>query len=425
MVIWGVSEVTRHVKEVIESDLALRDLWVEGEVSNFSISMAGHAFFTLKDAASQLRCVMFRPYVQRMRVRPSNGERGVARGPVRVYEAQGVYQLYAEFLAPAGLGEAQLRLEELLQRLEAEGLFDESRKRPLPAWPRRIGVVTSATGAVIHDIRTVIGRRFPLVELILAPTPVQGDEAAPRICTAIDDLNRVGVDVIIVARGGGSQEDLAAFNEESVARAVFGSGAPVVSAIGHETDTTVVDLVADRRAPTPSAAAELVVPDVREIRSQLDRYAERLGRSITLVLRQATEQVSACAEDLARLSPREDLTRRRRAVDALLARASLAARNRCALEALRLRAGEAQLASLNPLAVLKRGYSLTWEVESGTILRSVAAVAEGTCVRTRLLDGTFDSRVLAAGHSPHRDGAAAAHADRDGTSGVFSQPDAG
>lgn len=395
MVIWEVSDVTRYVKQVIEDDLRLRDVWVEGEVSNFAVSMSGHAFFTLKDATSQLKCVMFRPYLQRIRKRPENGERGVARGPIRIYEVQGVYQLYAEFLAPAGLGETQIRLEELLARLEAEGLFEPSRKRPLPSWPQRVGVVTSATGAVIHDIRTVIDRRFPLVEIILAPTPVQGDDAAPRICQAIDDLNQVAdVDVIILARGGGSREDLAAFNEESVARAIFGSRAPVVSAIGHETDTTVSDLVADQRAPTPSAAAELVVPDARDLRARLDSLARTLQWRAQLSLDQATAQVAQLEEALDRRSPTEELARRRSSVGDLAARAAVAVRHRCELDRERLRVRETQLASLDPNAVLRRGFSVCWRSDTGETVRSLEQVEEGIRVRTRVSDGAFDSRVV-------------------------------
>lgn len=395
MVIWEVSDLTRYVKQVIEDDARLRDVWVEGEVSNFTISMSGHAFFTLKDAGSQLKCVMFRPHVLRMRKRPENGERGVARGPIRVYEAQGAYQLYAEFLAPAGLGEAQIRLEELLARLEAEGLFEPSRKRPLPTWPVRVGVVTSATGAVIHDIRTVIARRYPLVEIVLAPTPVQGEDAAPRICQAIDDLNRVGdVDVIILARGGGSREDLAVFNEETVARSVFASRAPVVSAIGHETDLAISDLVADQRASTPSAAAELVVPDVREIRARLDGLARMLHWHTRLTLDRATADVEEQAERIERRSPVEELARQRISVTDLAERALTAISHQWELSRERVRAREVQLASLDPNGVFRRGYSLSWRSDTRQIVRSIAQTEEGAKIHTRVSDGVFESRVI-------------------------------
>jgi len=392
--IWGVSDVTHYVKDLVESDPSLGDLWVAGEISNFNVAMSGHAYFTLKDATSQLKCVMFRQFLQRLRKRPENGEVGVARGPIRVYEAQGVYQLYAEFLAPAGMGELQLRLEELRLRLEAEGLFEPSRKRPLPTWPHRVGVVTSATGAVIHDIRTVIARRFPLVEIVLAPSPVQGDEAVPAICQAIDDLNHLGdVDVIIIARGGGSREDLWAFNAEAVARAIFGSRAPVVSAIGHETDTTIADLVADHRAPTPSAAAEMVVPDVREVRARLAGLARRLDLHVTLTLDQAVARVDQAAETLERLSPTEQLIRYRSELGDCLKRATLAIQHASAIRREQVRARERQLSSLNPHAVLRRGFSVCWRADTGEVVSSVDQVAGDVSVITEVADGSFSSMV--------------------------------
>ena len=395
MLIWAVSDVTRRVRQVIEEDPSLGDVWVEGEISNFVVSMSGHAFFSLKDDASQLKCVMFRHQLQRLRKRPANGEQGIARGAVRVYEAQGVYQLYAEFLAPSGLGELQIRLEELRLRLEAEGLFDPSRKRSLPEWPERIGVVTSASGAVIHDIRQVIERRFPLVEIVLAPTPVQGDEAPPRISQAISDLNQSGqVDVIIVARGGGSREDLWAFNDERVARAIFASRVPVVSAVGHETDVTISDLVADRRAPTPSAAAELVVPDVREVRAHLDDFARALLARTEARFAQAKAEIDHAAELLQRQSPLSTIDRRRSDVADVLKRSILAVHHAQALRRERLRSYEVQLASLNPTAVMRRGFSVCRRLDSGSVVRSVSGVSAGVVIHTQFADGAADSTVV-------------------------------
>ncbi len=392
MQIWAVSEVNRYVKGLIEEDSLLRDLWVEGEISNFTVAMSGHAYFTLKDALSQLRCVMFRAPLQRARVRPNNGDRVIARGPVRVYEPQGQYQLAVEFLAPAGLGELQLRLEELKNRLEAEGLFDESRKRPLPRWPHRIGVVTSSTGAVIHDIRTVIARRWPLAELVLAPTPVQGDEAPPRICEAIADLNDFGaVDVIVVARGGGSLEDLWAFNDETVARAIFASRVPVVSAIGHETDVTIADLVADQRAATPSAAAELLVPDLLDVQARVVGLANALAWHASRRLQLATADLNRAEQSLYRRSPQRTLAERLSAVEALAARVTRASEHALALVGERLRARELQLTALDPQAILKRGFGVTWRLEDRAIVRSVTEVEPGVRLRTRVADGTFDS----------------------------------
>jgi len=396
--IWGVSEITQYLKELVESDPSLHDLWVEGEVSNFSISMAGHAFFTLKDAASQLRCVMFRTYLQRMEQLPQNGEKAIARGSVRVYDAQGVYQLYVEFIAPAGLGDAHIRLLELTARLEAEGLFEPSRKRPLPTWPRRIGVVTSAAGAVIHDIHTVIARRYPLVEIILAPTPVQGEDAAPRICQGIADLNQIGqVDVIILARGGGSREDLAPFNEEMVVRAIFASRAPVVSAVGHETDTTLADLVADQRAPTPSAAAEMVVPDVRELRQRIATLAELLAFHARSRLERQGERLYYLGDGLRRRSPLPRLEREREALGRLAERAIGAAARRLERNRMTVSGIEGRLRALDPYAILRRGFSVTMRAEDGRPVIDPGQVQPGTLIQTRVLKGAFNSRVIGEG----------------------------
>ncbi len=394
MNIWGVAQLNHYVRELIEDDAQLRDLWVEGEISNFTVAMSGHAYFTLKDATSQLRCVLFRQHLARVRRRPENGERAVARGPLRVYEPQGQYQLYVEFVAPAGLGELQLRLEELRARLESEGLFEESRKRPLPEWPRRIGVVTSATGAVIHDIRTVVERRWPIAEIILAPTPVQGDDAPPKIVQSISDLNDFGdVDVIIIARGGGSMEDLWPFNDEWVARSVFASRVPVVSAIGHETDVTICDLVADRRAPTPSAAAELVVPDAREVRNRIDDFERALVLSSTRRLADERRQIDQQVLALARYSPSAVISNSRAAVAALASRAGKAMEHSLSLSAERLRSRELQLNALSPNAILDRGYAIVWEPDSGVPITSIKQVEAGLALRTRLTDGEFNSQV--------------------------------
>jgi exodeoxyribonuclease VII large subunit len=395
MYIWGVGEVNRYLKQLIEGDPSLRELWVEGEVSNLSVAMSGHAYFTLKDAGSQLRCVMWRQSYGRMRHRPNNGDRCVARGPIRVYEPQGAYQLAVEFLAPAGLGERQLRLEELRARLEAEGLFEPSRKRPLPSWPVRVGVVTSATGAVIHDIFTVVARRFPLADLVLAPTPVQGDGAAAQICAAIADVAERGrVDVIILARGGGSTEDLWPFNEEMVARAIFASPIPVVSAIGHETDVTIADLVADYRAPTPSAAAEVVVPDWRDLVGRVEDLARALEWHARRGLAECTARVEQANEELDRYAPASVVAARDEQVVQLAHRVVLATRHQLALQAERVRAPAAALAALDPGAILRRGYSLAWRADSGEAITRVEQVEPGVVVRTQVSNGRLDSVVI-------------------------------
>ena len=397
MVIWDVARVNRYVKQLIEADESLADLWVEGEVSNFVVSMSGHAFFSLKESQSQLRCVMFRSQLARIRQRPANGDLCVARGALRVYEAQGTYQLYVEFVAPSGLGELQLRLEELKARLGGEGLFDDSRKRPLPLWPQRIGVVTSATGAVLHDIRTVTARRWPIAELVLAPAAVQGDAAAPQLCRAIEDLNDFGnVDVIVVARGGGSLEDLSPFNDEAVARAIFASRVPIVSAIGHETDVTIADLVADRRAPTPSAAAEMIVPDVVEVRQRLADAAQtlrwQLERQIDVRLARVRDREAV----LERYSPEGVLARYRSELESLVSRARRSVLQDLTFQGEKIRSRARQLEALSPLAVFARGFSITTLQASHEVVRRINQVEDGSRLVTRIGNGEILSEVRSA-----------------------------
>ena len=272
----SVSEVTGYLKETLEADEIFQDLWVRGEVSNFVQSQAGHLYFTLKDAGSQLRCVIFRGQLAGLAFKPQNGISVLVHGRLSVYEVSGQVQLYADKVQAAGIGQLFLAFDALRRRLEDEGLFETWRKRPLPRFPRRIGVVTSPTGAALRDIVKVIARRYPSVDLVLAPTLVQGEGAAAGICAAIAGLNRLpGVDLIILARGGGSIEDLWPFNEEDVARAIFTSRLPVVTGVGHETDITIADMVADLRAPTPSAAAELSVPDRADYHAQIGSLRAR------------------------------------------------------------------------------------------------------------------------------------------------------
>ena len=284
--------------------------------------------------------------------------------------------------------------------LDAEGLFEPSRKRPLPTFPKRIGIVTSATGAVIHDVRTVLSRRWPLVQLVLAPSLVQGEDAPEAISRALDDLNRVGdVDVIIVARGGGSREDLMPFNDERVARAIFGSRVPVVSAVGHEVDVTIADLVADQRAATPSAAAELVSPDGREVSRDLSNYAAALRWHVTRHLAETRDDLAAAEGALARHSPVEVIRDRRDAVTRLAGHLETTARHALDLHDHRLRARGLQLAALDPRGILRRGYSLTYDPTSGRPITSIHQVTPGSRLRTSVEDGTFDSTVdrLSAG----------------------------
>jgi exodeoxyribonuclease VII large subunit len=391
--IYTISAVTRYVKDLLEADPALQDLWLEGEVSNFVVSAAGHAYFTLKDAASQLRCVLFRSRLAALGgYRPANGTAVIAHGRLSLYEAQGSYQLYVDLLQPEGVGALHLQFELLRSRLEQEGLFDATRKRPLPRFPGRIGVVTSPTGAVLHDIVTVLRRRYPLAELVVAPTLVQGEAAAPRICEAIAALDEYGeVDVMIVARGGGSLEELWPFNEESVARAIYASRAPVVTGIGHETDYTIADWVADLRAPTPSAAAELVAPDWRECGSQVVVWARQLV-ALAAGRHDAARSATGNAEDLLRrFSPQALVDRRRQQADDLALRARTRLGHLLTIWRARVEGRALQLGSLDPDAVLGRGYSICRR--DGVTIRSVAQVGPGDAVAVRVSDGSFDTVV--------------------------------
>ena len=332
-VIYDVSQVTAYLQDLLAYDDLLRDIWIEGEVSNLRRAGSGHAYFSLRDGSSSLRCALFRNSLGHDHL--ADGALVIAHGRVSLYAVRGDLQLIADVIQPEGVGRLQIQLEQLRAQLEREGLFDPSRKRPLPEFPRRIGVVTSPSGAVWHDIQTVIGRRYPLVELALAPVLVQGDAAAPTIAEAIVALNAAAdIDAIIVARGGGSLEDLWAFNEEVVARAVFASRAPVVSAVGHETDVTICDLVADVRAATPSEAAEMVVPDRADLLLRVSIASQTIEREVAALLAVGEDEVGRLFSRMDRAAPSLDDQRIR--VDELLEDAGTALDHRLQLAAARV-----------------------------------------------------------------------------------------
>ena len=372
MRIYPVSEITQYLRDLLEADGTLADIWISGEVSNLSESAAGHLYFTLKDEASQLRCVLFNR--SRLPVTIQNGMAVAAHGRISIYEASGALQLYVDVIQPEGEGILHLEFERLKAKLEQEGLFEPARKRDLPPFPQRIGVITSPDGAALRDIINVINRRYPLAELLLCPTPVQGDGAVPGIVRAFDALNRTeGIDVVILARGGGSLEDLWAFNEEAVARAIYASKAPVISGVGHETDFTIADYVADVRAPTPSAAAELAVPHRQEIETIIKSNAKSLVMAVSSRLERCQQQIDelsvaavTCLEDLLAISKEK-------------------------LNALGL-----QLDTLNPLATLKRGYALVQHSKDGKVICSIDQIDRGDLIQVRVSDGQFNSRVTGA-----------------------------
>lgn len=386
-----VAQLIRQIKEVVESDDILRDVWVRGEVSNFLQSAAGHVYFTLKDADAAIRCVMWRSDAARVFRLPNNGDALEARGRVSVYEARGDVQLYVSEIKLTGAGALWVEFERLKARLEAEGLFAPEHKRALPAFPRVIGVVTSREGAVLRDIRNVLARRYPLAEILLAPTLVQGADAPPMIAGAIQTINDFPIDVLIVARGGGSIEDLWAFNDERVARAIYHSRVPVISAVGHETDFTIADFVADVRAPTPSAAAELVAPDVRELRGNIAYARERLAQLMRDCVDNTRARLAHTTHALERHSPQARLVNNRQRVDDLTRRLGAHIHQLIALRREQINGVRRHLAALNPEATLARGYAIVHDQQTGHVIKSVSQVRAGAAIRVRVHDGEFDA----------------------------------
>jgi exodeoxyribonuclease VII large subunit len=440
-----VSELTGGIRAALESSFA--ELWVEGEISNCRVWNTGHVYFTLKDAGAQIKAVMYRSAHRYLKFRLEDGLHVVARGRLSVYEPKGEYQLVCEHLDPHGRGALQLAFDQLKRRLHAEGLFDAARKRPLPALPRKIGIVTSADGAALRDIITVLGRRHPNAHLVIRPVRVQGEGAAADISRALDAIGRLpGVDVVIVGRGGGAIEDLWAFNEESVARAIVRCPVPVISAVGHEVDVTIADFAADLRAPTPSAAAEMVVAAKDECCGRIDRLQQRLEAALRAGLARRRAAIhaltsrrglagwharlavqgryTAAATDALRRAAADLLARRTRALQRLRTRLDAQdVRRQVASFRARLAAGDARLhtsarrrrdraearlttllarlESLSPLAVLARGYAVCWNTDRTAILRRADAVRPGDHVRVTLHQGALDCEVRSSHGSDH------------------------
>jgi exodeoxyribonuclease VII large subunit len=392
-----VSEVTARVKDVIEGDEELMDVRVAGEISNLSRPASGHLYFTLKDATAQIRCAMWRQAVLRLRGDlPQNGDAVIARGRVAVYERDGVYQLYVESMTRAGAGDLFAEFERLKLKLQEEGLFDDSRKRPLPLFPRVLGIVTSPTAAAFQDILNVLHRRYPLVEVVLSPTLVQGAEAPLQIAGAIEALNeREECDVILVARGGGSIEELWAFNDERVARAIAASRVPIVSGVGHEIDFTLADFAADVRAPTPSAAAEIITPDIDDLRVSVDALSSRLSQSMMARLADARAQLTMAQRALRLLSPVNQLVQLRQRLVDLRARLSAAQSHQFDLRRIRLDAVRGRLNAIGPFATLARGYAIVQRADDGSLVRSVNGVQPNDALTIRVVDGEIDARVEA------------------------------
>ncbi len=387
---FSVAEVNALVKALIEESPDLANIRVVGEISNLSRPASGHIYFTLKDAGAQLRCVMWRSSAARLRTVPRDGVAVVARGKVSVYERDGQYQLVVETMAPRGVGDLFAEFERLKLKLQAEGLFDQARKRALPPFPKKLGVVTSAAAAAFQDILNVLRRRYPLVEVILSPTLVQGETAPLQIVQAIRALNELpDCDVILVARGGGSIEELWAFNDERVARAIVASRIPVVTGVGHEVDFTLADFAADVRAPTPSAAAELITPDMNELRMTVDACGQFIDQAMLRRVADARVRLTALRRTLRTLNPITQTQRARTQVNDLQRRLTQAMMTQIELQRARLDGLSQHLQVLGPAATLARGYAIVQREIDGRIVRSVQDVAVGDGLRVRVSDGEF------------------------------------
>ncbi len=435
--VYTVTQLNREARLLLENGFPA--LWVDGEISNLARPASGHLYFSLKDEHSQVRCAMFRGAGRSLRFRPDNGQQVLVRARVSLYEARGDYQLIVEHMEPAGDGALLRRLEELKKRLAAEGLFDAGIKKPLPALPRRVGVITSLSGAAVRDILHVLRRRFPAIPVVIYPVQVQGEAARHEIAAALHCADaRRECDVLILARGGGSLEDLWAFNEEVVARAIRACAIPVVSGVGHEIDFTIADLAADVRAPTPSGAAELVVPDQREWRSRLaglermaavalhrrldrargraaeterrllrthpevilrqrsqrlDELIARLGAGTQRLVRARSQHASHALARLRGAAPRESLRRRTEGLTQLRRRLAAAAGSSLSGVGARLAVAAASLQAVSPLRTLERGYAVISDTQTGKVVRRGSDLVVGQCVRARLADGGFEALV--------------------------------
>jgi exodeoxyribonuclease VII large subunit len=392
---WSVTELTRYLRQVLEADTSLQDVWVQGEISNFSRPSSGHLYFTLKDANSSLRCVVWKTDAARLRVTVQDGMSVEAHGAISVYEAGGQYQLYVNLIKPVGEGALYQEFLRLKALMEAEGLFDPGRKRLIPELPKRIGIVTSPTGAALRDMLNTLRRRLPLAEVIIAPSPVQGEDAPLRLVAALENLNsKINPDVILVARGGGSIEDLWAFNDERVVRAVAGSKTPVISGVGHETDFTLTDFAADLRAPTPTAAAELATAiTVDDLKYSIDQFQADLLESIQSSMDRRRGDLVNTDFQLRQFSPIRRLQSDRQRVDELSHLVDTAIRHKLDLSLLRLQALNHRLVALSPMEVLKRGYAVVNRKKDGKLVDSVKKAKTGDSLQVRVSDGSFSVNV--------------------------------
>ena len=393
MSVYTVSQVNMYIKSLLDEIPHIKNMYIKGEISNFKHYSRGHMYFTLKDSKSQLKCVMFSGDNYRLRFEPENGMKVVCFGQVGVYERDGVYQLYVRDMQVDGVGDLIVAFEQLKAKLEAEGLFDESHRKPIPKYPRKVGVVTSNMGAAVEDIKNIISRRFPLCEIVICPTIVQGDLAAPDIVKSIKMLDSMeGIDTIIVGRGGGSIEDLWAFNTEEVARAVYACKTPVISAVGHETDTTICDFVADLRAPTPSAAAELAVPDISSEKQRIANLSNALYDVMSVDIERRQTKLDLIKNNSPLASVDAYFTALNDNVESINARLLQSYKSIVTSADNKLVGTVRALNALSPLAVLSRGYSIT--KHDDTVVTSKNDVTWGDIISITLSDGSITAKVL-------------------------------
>lgn len=404
MKIWTISEVTRYIKELLDSAPGLDELWIAGELSNWSRASSGHCYFTLKDDISEIPCVMWRGAAMRLSFEPSVGDWVQGFGSVSVYERGGKYQFYATSLQRAGVGALWESFLALKERLEREGLFDASRKRPIPAWPRRIGVVTSPTGAALRDLLNVLNERFPPIEVVLSPSSVQGADAPAALRTALMRLYaEPAIDVIILARGGGSLEDLWCFNDELLARTIADAPVPVVTGIGHETDYTIADLAADYRAPTPSAAAAAVVPEAGILLEQIEQKRQRAQALVQAKLDQSWMDLERARRRLTLQAPERRLNELWQHLDDAARALARAMSHRLSAIRARFDGACARLVALNPALILKRGYAVVEDAVSGHPLSCASQASPGQRVDIRMQDGRLRAKIAAVALDPKAD----------------------
>ena len=390
--VYSVGELTRRVRFLLEDEFS--SVWVEGELSGFTHHNSGHMYFTIKDQDATLQCVMFRRENLKLRFRPEGGLKVICHGRISVYPPRGQYQLMVDAMEPKGLGALQLAFEQLKEKLFKEGLFDEERKKSIPYLPLRIGIITSPTGAVIHDMKHILERRFPDVHLVVSPVQVQGPKAKFDLVRALEDFNEYEkVDVVILARGGGSLEDLWPFNEEMVARAIAASEIPVISAVGHEVDYTISDFVADLRAPTPSAAAEIVLPEKKELVARLQDWKKRLRQALKDEVQHLKERLEETLKSKTLTQPLSLLDERWQALDELKKELQVSLSRSLDLKKRELKAVVGKLGVLSPLASLGRGYSIVFDEEHQTIIKSTVGLSPKDRVWVRVSDGEFLSEV--------------------------------